>query len=97
MTNYISQLFIDLPDKVFSLLIASLIANLEQMAHAKYRNRRLKHPIAMILALAIGASVFPTAELRAEEDQTINFESDYVTTSFGTKEGLSSSEVNAVT
>ena len=97
MTNYISQLFIDLPDKVFSLLIASLIANLEQMAHAKYRNRRLKHPIAMILAIAIGASVFPTAELRAEEDQTINFDSDYVTTSFGTKEGLSSSEVNAVT
>ena len=96
MTNFLSQLFIDLPDKVLSILLASLLANLGQIFHTKHFDRRKPRILSMILVLAMGASLIPASESRAEDKPVRDFESDYEMIMYGSKDGLASSEVNTV-
>ena len=96
MTNFLSQLFIDLPDKVLSLLFAGLLANLGQMLRAKYIRKHMPNLLPLILALALGASMIPAKGVRAEDKPVPDFDSDYEMILYSTKEGLASSEVNTV-
>ena len=100
VTNFLASAFLDLPDKVLSIFLASLLMNLEQLIFLKKRRHGKKNKekksknaagLSAILILALGLSLIPGGRCEAAD-----YESDYEAMIYGTKEGLASAESNAV-
>ena len=93
LNAYLSVAFIDLPDRVLTVLAALFLVDIEETRIEKKKQRTVTRTMTVILALIMAGS-FLTASIRSL--RAVDFDSDYDTITYGTKDGILTAEVNAV-
>jgi diguanylate cyclase (GGDEF) domain len=86
-----AELFMNVPDKVLTLLISLSIIKLVQKMVPDNKSHKKILSISLILALITG--LFPFSAVKVE---AADFESDYETVTFGSEDGLLAVQANAV-
>jgi len=95
LNAYLASAFIDLPDRVLTVIIGLFLIDLEELRFLKSKNRSVTKTatdiLVLILAVASLLSGLKTPSLRAD-----NLDSDYDIVTYGSNEGILTSEINAV-
>ena len=93
-----SELFIDIPDRVFSIAIVCYLTSPVRTGSSKKKKKKAKTIAAGVLALAVllHAMFYREVPALAAADKS-DFESDYETVTYGSEDGILTAEVNAVT
>ena len=96
INTFLSTAFIDLPDRVLTVFIALFLVDIEETRIFKKQQRSVTRTMTMLLAVIMGFS-FLGAYSRIAKADGYDFDSEFDTMTYGTDDGILTSEVNAVT
>ncbi len=103
INSFIASAFIEIPDKVISIFIAALLVKLETVLFLRpngkkggsggkgSKKKKEGAVVSSLLILALAIGLIPGSNVQAAD-----YQSDFESTIFGSKDGLPSSEINAV-
>lgn len=94
LNAFISELFLDLPDRVISIFIAIILVDIEEIRIFKKKNRSITRTMAGILVFIMAGSMF--AAMMPRKVNAIDFDADFETVIYGSDDGILTAEVNAI-
>ncbi len=94
--SFISELFVDAPDRVLSMIIALFLVDSEEYRILKKKRKKwldFSSTLSLILCFTM---FFGQMNIRAFADKEMENESDYEYVTYGSEDGLLSAEINAI-
>ncbi len=89
LISFLGEVFVDVPDKVFSFVVATLLIKFMSVVSKAHR------PVARNFLIFL-TSIFMGAALFAPKSYAADFSSEYAGTIYDTESGLESVEINAI-
>lgn len=91
INSFGAELFVNLPDKVLTLLFAITVVKMVESKNPENRSNRKTISIILILAIILGMFGSPDIKVEASD-----FDAEYETVQFGSEDGLMAKQINAI-
>ena len=96
LNAFISEAFVDAPDRILSMFIALILVDFEEHRILKKKKKKWSNLISVLL-ISVGLSMmFGQMNIEAYDESDSGNESVYESVTYGSEDGIYSAEINAI-